>query len=167
MATGKRTPPLPLLPRRHLLALLLCALLGQAAASATFGVALNPLTGSWPDATFTTSVPFAAVETNRGPLVFAGRLDLTSRLDFAVPPAVGLAATATYTSHDMFRPFYGLGAELGWAGPAEARHLYVTPALLVGMHITLNDNWSARIEAKATPLVGRYALNAGVDVAPW
>lgn len=163
-------------PTRHsrrlllpLLAALLCLpLLSSARAEAlTFGVSVAPFTGGWPEGMLTVSVPFHTYESNEGPIVFAGRLDVSAPLDFSDLPRFGLGATGTFTSHDMFQPFFGAGAALGWAGPDDERHLQVSPTLLLGLRVPLPGAWSVRTEAMVAPLLGRFTVGLGVDVALW
>lgn len=158
--------------RRILLTLLLSLLGLQAAASAsaqspTFGVTVIPFTGGWPDAMLSVSVPFYTFESNEGPLVFAGRLDVSAPLNLSALPRIGLGATGQFTSHDMFQPFFGAGAALGWAGPEGAQHIYVTPTVLAGLRVPLPGVWSVRLDAIVAPLIGVFSVGLGVDVALW
>lgn len=157
----------PFHPLRTLLFLLVVLLGSSAAASPSFGVTIAPFTGAWPALTASVSVPFSTYESAEGPIVFAARADVTAPLDFAGLSAVGLAATGTFTSHDMFQPYFGAGAALGWRAQGETRVIYVSPTILAGLRVPLNDVWAARIEATAAPLGGSYSIGLGVEVAPW
>lgn len=160
------TPPNdPLGILRALFVLLACS--SAAAASPGFGLTIAPFTGAWPELTASVSVPFATYESAEGPIVFAARADATAPLNFAGLSSLGLAATGTFTSHDMFQPYFGAGATLGWQGDAPTRSLYVTPTLLAGLQLPLNEVWSVRVEGSAAPLVGLYSFGIGFGVAPW
>ncbi len=155
-------------PKRLSLLTLLLALqflVSAYAASPTFGVSIIPFTGGWPEAMLSGSVPLATYESNEGPLVFAGRLDVSAPLNFSHLPTVGLAATGIFTSNDMFQPFFGVGAALGWARPPEAQYLYVTPTLLAGLRVPLDPTWAVRVDAVYAPLRSRLWVGIGVDVA--
>lgn len=135
------------------------------AQSPTFGVAVVPFTGGWPHGMLTVSVPFYTYESNEGPVVFAGRLDVSAPVNLSALPRIGLSGTGTFTSHDMFQPFFGVGAALGWAGPADAQYVYVTPTLLAGLRVPLPGVWAVRLDAIAGPLAGVFSLGLGVDIA--
>ena len=135
------------------------------AQSPTFGVAVVPFTGGWPHGMLTVSVPFYTYESNEGPVVFAGRLDVSAPVNLSALPRIGLSGTGTFTSHDMFQPFFGVGAALGWAGPADAQYVYVTPTLLAGLRVPLPGVWAVRLDAIVGPLAGVFSLGLGVDIA--
>lgn len=135
------------------------------AATPTFGVSIIPFTGGWPEAMLTASVPFSTYESNEGPIVFAARLDISAPINFSHLPTVGLAATGMFTSNDMFQPFFGIGAALGWARPPEAQYLYVTPTVLAGLRVPLNPTWGARVDAVYAPLRSHLWVGIGVDLA--
>lgn len=163
--------PLPYY-RRRLLALIVAlatlpVLAGAHAQSPTFGVAVIPFTGGWPHGMLTLSVPFYTYESNEGPVVFAGRLDVSAPVNLSAMPRIGLSGTGMFTSHDMFQPFFGVGAALGWAGPSEAQYVYVTPTLLAGLRVPLPGAWSVRLDAIVGPLAGVYSVGIGVDIALW
>lgn len=147
-------------------ALLLALAVSQAAANpVTLALLITPFTGGWPAATVAAAVPFATYESNRGPVVFAARVDVTMPLDFAAPPTIGASATGTFTSHDLFQPYFGAGAALGWAGAPNARHLYVAPTVLLGLRVPLNDSWAARLEVSAAPLNASVMVSLGTELA--
>lgn len=155
-------------PRKLFGSLLILSLLAAAAAATpTFGVSLSPFTGGWPAVTATAGLPFVTFDSNDGPVVVAGRLDVSAPLDFSSLPSVGLAATATFTSHDMFQPYFGVGAALGWYGSAGSRNAFVTPTVLAGVRVPFADAWAARVELAAAPFVGGVALGLGLEVTPW
>lgn len=158
--------------RRRLLALIVAlatlpVLAGAHAQSPTFGVAVIPFTGGWPHGMLTLSVPFYTFESNEGPVVFAGRLDVSAPVNLTAMPRIGLSGTGMFTSHDMFQPFFGVGAALGWTGPSEAQDVYVTPTLLAGLRVPLPGVWSVRLDAIVGPLAGVYSVGVGVDIALW
>ena len=158
--------------RRRLLTLLVAlaalpVLAGAHAQSPTFGVAVIPFTGGWPHGMLTVSVPFYTFESNEGPVVFAGRLDVSAPVNLSAMPRIGLSGTGMFTSHDMFQPFFGVGAALGWAGPSEAQYVYVTPTLLAGLRVPLPGAWSVRLDAIVGPLAGVFSVGLGVDIALW
>ena len=158
--------------RRRLLALLVAlaalpALASAQAQSPTFGVAVIPFTGGWPHGMLTLSVPFYTFESNEGPVVFAGRLDVSAPVNLSALPRIGLSSTGMFTSHDMFQPFFGVGAALGWAGPSEAQSVSVPPTLLAGLRVPLPGAWSVRLDAIVGPLAGVYSVGIGVDIALW
>lgn len=157
---------------RHLLTLLasligIMLLAGANAQSPTFGVSVIPLTGGWAEGMLTVAVPFHSFESNEGPVVLAGRLDVSAPLNLSARPRIGLSATGMFTSHDMFQPFFGAGAALGWTGPVGAQHVYVTPTVLAGLRVPLPGVWSARLDAIVAPLVGVISVGLGVDIALW
>ena len=163
--------PLPYY-RRRLLALIVAlatlpVLAGAHAQSPTFGVAVIPFTGGWPHGMLTLSVPFYTFESNEGPVVFAGRLDVSAPVNLSALPRICLSSTGLFTSHDMFQPFFGVVAALGWAGPSEAQYVYVTPTLLAGLRVPLPGAWSVRLDAIVGPLAGVYSVGIGVDIALW
>lgn len=160
--------------RRRVILLLAAALLlslcgslsGAARAQApSFGVSVIPITGGWPEGMVTVRVPFYTYETNEGPLVLAGRLDVSAPLNFSELPRIGLSGTGLFTSHDMFQPYFGAGAVLGWVGPPEAQAIYVTPTLLGGVRFPLTEIISAQAEAIVAPFVGRISVGVGVELA--
>lgn len=153
---------------RAALAVLAAAALGAAlAAPPTFAATITPVTGGWPAVTFGAALPIGALDTREGPVLLGARLDATTPLDFSLPPAVALLGTAKLQFHDMFQPYLGAGASLGWRGTPGSQAAFVTPVAVAGLSVVIDGVWSPRVELMAAPLLGAYSLGLGVELAPW
>lgn len=170
-----RTRMTPALEQRHprrfppsLLALAATVFVGTAAAAGpTLAAGVAPLAGAWPALTVSAALPFAVVDSEEGPVEFAGRLDVSTLLDFPTPPSLAILGTATLTGHDWVDPYAGVGAALGWRGGAGAPSAFVTPVAVVGVRVPLGAVWAARIEGGFAPLVGTASFVVGIEVTPW
>lgn len=153
---------------RMLAVFAIAAMVGSAAAaSPSFGVTVSPFTGGYPVLTASAMLPVVTMESAEGPVAFAGRLDVSTPLDFSTLPSVGLAVTAAFTGNDMFQPYIGAGASLGWYGSAGTRFALLTPTVLAGLRVPFDVTWAARVEVAAAPLVGGVSLGLGLEVSPW
>lgn len=137
------------------------------ASSPSFGVALHPLTAGWPALNAHVRLPVAGYAGAGVPIVFSGRLDVSTLLDFSTPPSVGLSGLIGFQTTDMFEPYVGVGAALGWRGAGWFSSAFVTPTVLGGVSARIDDVWSAHVEAIVAPWLRSVSFGIGVEVTPW